>query len=657
MKPGYAVFGFVVVGALCFYVGYQAGANKAQGQGAPTAANRVEPTKAVRPTPIKQADAAGDIFNIPVGSAACKGPADAKVTIIEFSDFQCPFCSRVGPTIEEVFKTYGNDVRFCFKNNPLPFHGDADLAAQAANAAGEQGKFFEMHDKLFANQKALKREDLERYGQELQLDMAKFKAALDDGRHKAAIERDKAEAARFGARGTPAFFVNGAFLSGAQPFPAFKEKIDDAIKRADEALAKGASKSNVYAEVVKNGKDKAAPPAPPQARPGEGTGRQLVSIPSHTSCKGPKDAKVTIVEFSDFECPFCSRVVPTMDKILDTYKKDVRFCFRNNPLPFHNNAMPAAMAAMAAGEQGKFFEMHDKLFANQKALTRADLDRYAQEIGLNTSKFKAAMDNSAFKAQIEQDQKDSASVGARGTPSFFINGTKIAGAQPFESFQKLIDEDIKLADAELKKGTPLAKVYEALVKADPFKAGAPAAAPGEPADDGKPVNVDIKGAYTKGPKNAKVTIVEFSEFQCPFCSRVKPTVDQIMKDYQGKVQFAFKHNPLPFHNNAEDASKAALAAGEQGKFWEMHDKLFDNQKALGRPDLERYAQEIGLNMSKFKADLDNPKLAGMIAADKAEAAKVGARGTPTFFINGRRLVGAQPVENFKKMIDEELKSN
>jgi protein-disulfide isomerase len=114
------------------------------------------------------------------------------------------------------------------------------------------------------------------------------------------------------------------------------------------------------------------------------------------------------------------------------------------------------------------------------------------------------------------------------------------------------------------------------------------------------------------------------------------------------------HQPLPFHNNAQLAAEASMAAHAQGKFWPMHDKMFENQKALERPDLERYAQEIGLNMAKFKAALDSGAFKARVAQDSAAATKAGASGTPTFFINGRRLVGAQPVDQFKKIIDEEL---
>ena len=162
-------------------------------------------------------------------------------------------------------------------------------------------------------------------------------------------------------------------------------------------------------------------------------------------------------------------------------------------------------------------------------------------------------------------------------------------------------------------------------------------------------------AACKGPADAKVTIIEYSEFQCPFCSRVGPTIKQVLQTYGNDVRVCFKHNPLPFHADAPLASTAAIAAGEQGKFWEMHDKLFENQKALQRPQLLGYAKDIGLDVSKFEKDLDNPKFDEVLKKDQAEGQANGANGTPTFFINGRQLVGAQPFDAFKNVIEEELK--
>jgi protein-disulfide isomerase len=162
---------------------------------------------------------------------ATMGPANAKVTIVEFSDFQCPFCSKVEPTLKQIRDAYPDSVRIVFKHNPLPFHKDANLAAQAAVEATKQGRFWEFHDKLFQNNKSLKREDLERHAQDLGLDLQRFRAALDTSAHTAQVQRDMSEAQSLGATGTPAFFVNGRFVSGAQPFERFKTLIDEEIGR------------------------------------------------------------------------------------------------------------------------------------------------------------------------------------------------------------------------------------------------------------------------------------------------------------------------------------------------------------------------------------------------------------------------------------------
>src|SRR5262245_2004599 len=160
----------------------------------------------------------------------------------------------------------------------------------------------------------------------------------------------------------------------------------------------------------------------------------------------------------------------------------------------------------------------------------------------------------------------------------------------------------------------------------------------------------------KGSSKAPITIVEFADFQCPFCARCTPTLDQLFKDYLGDIRFYFRHNPLPFHPNAPLAAEATLAAEAQGKFWEMHDKLFSNWQRLEREDLDRYARELGLDMDKFAQALDTRAYKARVEQDVAVASKAGAKGTPYFLINGRRLVGAQSVEAFKAVIDEELAS-
>jgi len=459
-----------------------------------------------------------------------------------------------------------------------------------------------------------------------------------------------------GASGTPAFFINGRKLSGAQPIENFKRLIDEEVGKAQAMVNSGTKPSELYARIIENGATAPAPQAPSPSQPSAPAPASVrkVDVPADSPVKGPKNAKVTIVLFSDFQCPFCSRVVPTMKQIEDTYAKDVRMVFRHQPLPFHQNAKPAAEASMAANAQGKFWPFHDKMFANQQALDRASLEKYASEVGLDMGKFKSALDTGMYTKRVEEVSAAGMAVGANGTPTFFVNGREFVGAQPFEAFKGMIDTEIKAADALLAKGIKPENLYAEFMK----NAGnAPAPSPEGAAAPPPAVVTDLKieGSPSKGPKNAPVTIVAFSDFQCPFCSRVVPTLKDLEKEYGGKIRVVFKNQPLPFHDNAKPAAMAGLAANEQGKFWEMHDKMFANQTALSKDNLESYAKEIGLDMGKYKAAIDTNKFDKQIAEDSAEGNRVGANGTPTFFINGRQLVGAQPIEAFKSVIDDELK--
>jgi protein-disulfide isomerase len=167
----------------------------------------------------------------------------------------------------------------------------------------------------------------------------------------------------------------------------------------------------------------------------------------------------------------------------------------------------------------------------------------------------------------------------------------------------------------------------------------------EVADGGRPV---------RGSGSAPVEIIEFSDFQCPFCQRANPVVEQVLKTYDGKVKFVYRHFPLPNHPNARPAAEAAACAEAQGKFWEYHDRLFANPAKLTDADLKAHAAAIGLDASKFNPCVDNRQQKAGVDADIAAADAVGVTGTPAFFVNGRSLEGAQPFDAFKRVIDEEL---
>ena len=158
----------------------------------------------------------------------------------------------------------------------------------------------------------------------------------------------------------------------------------------------------------------------------------------------------------------------------------------------------------------------------------------------------------------------------------------------------------------------------------------------------------------KGAENAPITIVEYSDFECPFCQKVNPTIDSILEKYKGKVRIAYKHLPLDFHKNAVSAALASAAANEQDKFWEFHDGLFANQTNLNQATYDKIAKELGLDMTKFAADMKSEKLADKVAKDTAEAKSFGIGGTPHFLINGIGLSGAQPESEFFNVIEEHL---
>ena len=303
-----------------------------------------------------------------------------------------------------------------------------------------------MHEKMFANQKALTTENLEKWAKEQGLNMSKFKKALADDKYGKTIQEQQALAARLGARGTPAFFINGRNLRGAQPLPAFTAVIDEELAKAKALVAKGTPRAKVYETTIAKGetgpKTQPAAPAP--------DANKVYDIPlgKNAPTKGATKAKVVIQEFSDFQCPFCGRVNPTIQQVLKEYGDKVMIVWRDYPLPFHKDAQPAAQAAREVfAQKGNkaFWAYHDLLFANQKTLSRENLEKFAEQVGgIDMKAFKAALDSGKHTAAVDADMAAVTKAGARiGTPSFFINGKLLQGAQPYPAFKAAIDEALK----------------------------------------------------------------------------------------------------------------------------------------------------------------------------------------------------------------------
>jgi protein-disulfide isomerase len=168
-------------------------------------------------------------------------------------------------------------------------------------------------------------------------------------------------------------------------------------------------------------------------------------------------------------------------------------------------------------------------------------------------------------------------------------------------------------------------------------------------------DVAVNGAPFKGTERAAVTIVKFEDFQCPYCKTVQSTYQELLKRYNGKVRLVHKDLPLDaIHPQARQAAEAARCAGDQGKFWEYHDTLYANSPKAAVEELKAYAKQVGINVASFEQCFTSGKYKGLVQRDLSEGAQLGLTGTPTFFINGREMSGAQPVEAFTAVIDEEL---
>ncbi|XOU94008.1 MAG: DsbA family protein [Candidatus Kerfeldbacteria bacterium] len=172
-----------------------------------------------------------------------------------------------------------------------------------------------------------------------------------------------------------------------------------------------------------------------------------------------------------------------------------------------------------------------------------------------------------------------------------------------------------------------------------------------------PVVVDVEekdGDHVRGDKNATVTLIEYSDFECPFCSRVVPTIEQVLEEYDGKVKLIYRHFPLSFHENAQKAAEASECAADQDKFWEMHDLIYADQDNITIADLKAHAVTLGLNTSTFDSCLDGGEHASDITDDFNEGAAIGVQGTPAIFVNGTMISGAQPYASFAAAIDAAL---
>jgi protein-disulfide isomerase len=375
---------------------------------------------------------------------------------------------------------------------------------------------------------------------------------------------------------------------------------------------------------------------------------------------GARNAPVTIVEFADFQCPFCERVEPTLAQLREAYGPDkLRIVWKNDPLPFHPNARGAAEAAVgvfALAGSDAFWRFHDAAFGHRGELSEDSYVAWATASGVSDATvFRSGLRSRTWSAKVDADLALAKTAGAVGTPWFFVNGIRLEGAQPVDVFRKLVDAQLAAAQAKIAGGTPPARVYAVLSKEN--AAAQPAESDEDQEDDKQTYRIPLGKSPVRGNAAAPITIVEFADYQCPYCVRAEVTMRELQKRYGDQLRFVFKDQPLAFHPRAEPAAQAALEVRSEkgdGAFWAMHDALFDHHDDLGDDALVRLAQGAGARPDAVRAAIAGHTHADSINADEDVADDFEVEGTPQFFVNGRHLAGAQPIEKFVAVIDQEL---
>jgi protein-disulfide isomerase len=684
----------------------------------------VPATAVARPEPDKALT-----YSIAVDGYASDGPVDAKVTLVMAQDYADPFSQRSRNTLEELRKKYGNDLRIVFRN--MVVHPRNAMASALASCAALKQKAFDtMEEKLWGQfgQRQWDLSDIDLgngpqkcwdtvegcknvvgFATEAGLKVDRFKA--DMRACVQTVEDDMTDLKKFAVQATPTFFINGRHLAGAQPTQNFETIVDEELAKANERIKKGTAKARYYRTwVVDKGEkkvDQTAQPTPVPAPPPVGIrpsrpepDRALTyAIPvAGYPTQGPADALVTLVIAHDYADPYSNKNRDTLAELAKKYGRDLRIVYRN--LVVHpRNAMAGALASCAAHRQTKFEPMETKLWEAfaQRSLDLTDVDQgngpqkcydmpegcpivvgFAKSLGLDVNRFKADMKGACVKI-VADDMRELQTFALGATPSFFINGRYLSGAQPTASFEALIDEELAKATAAVKKGVARARFYQTIVLGKgqkqvtlntPPTGGAPSPRRPEP-DRTKNYAVKVDGYPSKGPADAKVTIVMFFDYATPYAERARATLDELMQRYGNELRIVYRTR-LVHPTNAHAAALALCAAHKTGKAVAMDEALWEKafkarnfdqttdanqQKCWDAPEgckaAVAIAQDLGHDPKRFKADMKSC-VATVEADDKDASTNFWVTGTPTFFINGRWLVGAQPVENFAQLVDEEL---
>ena len=495
------------------------------------------------------------VYTIQEDESPWLGPRTAPVTIVVFSDFQCPYSAKAHPDLKRFVTELPDQVRLVFRHYPLPGHRYAQQASEAAALAQDQGKFWEYHDLLFANQDKIESQDLYEYARRLDLDMSLFEQGMETRKHKARILADLESGERYGVRGTPAIYINGkprrtrTVRYFAELMPFVQEELNGA---ANNRRSSRAPERGVLAEVAGVRITEADLPRNELYR--------LEEALYYLKLEQTKELLEKRLMYLEAE----SRGI-SVDSL---YRADI-------------GSIPAIR------EVETQYEVFQGYVANNPRLMRlGERDRDAEILRLLEIQLDPTL---TFKEQVFR---------------------KLTGI-----VQQLTIERLKPVLV-----AKLTRKYGAHIQID--------------APEPLTYEIDTIGRPSLGPENAPITIVMFSDFECPYSKNVMPTIHEVLERFPEDVRLVFRHFPLRIHKRAQLAHEASECAREQGKFWQYHDLVFANEDALAENDLKKHAADLGMDVLRFNNCLETRRFENKVRRDVRDARTYHVTATPSFYVNG-----------------------
>jgi protein-disulfide isomerase len=372
-----------------------------------------------------------------------------------------------------------------------------------------------------------------------------------------------------------------------------------------------------------------------------------------TPAKAAPDALVTVLMFGDLECRHTRSAYQTLSELERLFPGDLRIAWRHRPLREHGHARDAAIFAAALhSDDGPtaFWRLVGDVSRSGDAASREFLDRWASGQERAFSGFRAPTDTASAAARVDEDLALAGRFGIRETPTLFINGLRVRGDRPLDELRGVVTRELREARALVGAGVSPSFIYTTRVTKNLIGIG-----PEVPERTCPP----LEKSPRRGADRALVTMVVFSDYECPFCRRMHPALKRLEAKYASVLSIVWKNLPLAQHSNAASAARLALgarAAGGDASFWLVHDRLFQTESPLDSAALEGVARGAGVDAGSLLQAVRRGDHQSEIDADVAVARRLGVTGTPTLFVNGRRIGGAQPLSSFESLIREELQA-